>query len=129
MTQQYFPGSRIPLTGPAGVPEEFTIPTGKMYPIRGQQVELLSISDLAEALNRRPVTIRKWERTGVIPKATFVKGGKNGDVRGKRRLYSKPQVEALVRIAASEGILHDMHRHVSGTKFTERVFAEFRRLQ
>lgn len=127
--ERFFPGSRLPVTPPAGVPEEFRIPTGKKFSVRGVEVELLSISQLAEALNRSPVTIRKWERNGVIPRPSFVKNGKGGDVRGKRRLYSRPQVEAMVRVAASEKILHDMHRHVSATRFSERVFQAFRELQ
>lgn len=128
-SERFFPGSRLPVTPPAGVPEEHQIPSGKMYPVGGREVELLTISQLAEALNRSPVTIRKWERKGVIPKAMFVKPGKNNDPRGRRRLYSKPQVEAMVRIAAQENLLLDLHRHVSTTRFTDRVFTAFKELQ
>ena len=129
MTEGYFPGSRLPLAPPSGIPEEHQIPEGKKFTIGGVEIELLTISQVAKVLNRKPGTIRKWETTGVIPKAKYVKPGTDGDVRGRRRLYSRPQVEALVRIAASEKILTDLRRHVSDTRFSARVFQAFKELQ
>ena len=126
---EFFPGSRLRVTPPAGIPDEHQIPRGKIFTIRGVEIELLSISDLAKALRRDPVTIRKWERKRYIPPATYVKSGVNGDVRGRRRLYSRAQVEAMVRIAAEEKILYDEHKHISRTRFTTKVFAAFKELQ
>lgn len=128
MVEGYFPGSRVPITPPAGPPDLLKIPEGKKFSIGGKDIELLTISQLAEALGRKPVTIRKWEAEKVIPKATYKKPGANKDVRGSRRLYSKEQVEALVRIAAEEKILHDKNRQVGRTQFTAKVFQAFREL-
>lgn len=90
---------------------------------------MFNISELAEALNRKPVTIRKWEREKVIPKATYVKPGANGDPRGRRRLWSRPQVEALVEIAESEGILYNLKANISKTNFKRRAYEAFRQIQ
>jgi DNA-binding transcriptional MerR regulator len=91
-------------------------------------VELFTISQVAFYLNRRPVTIRKWEEKGFIPKATFAKPGVNKDPRGRRRLYSRDQVVALVTIADAEGILHNPHAQITKTQFKAKVWAEFKRL-
>ena len=101
---------------------------GKTYTIAGREVELFTISQMAKALRRQPVTIRKWERERKFPSATFSKPGAGGDKRGRRRLYSREQVEAAVRIAAEEKILYDLHKQLSTTHFTAKVFAAFREL-
>lgn len=101
---------------------------GKEYVIGGKQVRLFTIGELSQVLNRKPVTIRKWERTGQIPKATFVKPGANQDPRGRRRLYSKAQVEALLRVATEEKILYNLNLQISRTRFRDKVFAAFREL-
>lgn len=125
---EYFPGSRQVITPPAGPPPETQVPPGKQYTIGGKPVELYTIGQVAEVLNRKPVTIRKWEREGVIPSATFVKPGANGDVRGRRRLYSRAQVEALLRIAMEEKILNDLHKQITKTEFKQKALAAFREL-
>jgi hypothetical protein len=125
---EYFPGSRQQVTPLQGPPDPLAGVTGKMYPVGDTEVELFSISQLAVALDRQPVTIRKWERDGVIPRATFVKPGAGGDPRGRRRLYSRAQVEAMVRIAHEEGLLTDKHRQVTRTQFQAKVLNAFREI-
>jgi hypothetical protein len=127
--QGFFPGSSQPLAPPAGLPEFVQIPQGKSFTINGKSVELLTIGQVAEVLQRQPVTLRKWERLGTIPKATFVKPGANKDPRGRRRLYSRPQVEALLRIAMEEKILYNPNLQISKTQFTRKVFEAFKELQ
>jgi hypothetical protein len=124
----FFPGSRQPVTPVAGFRDLLDGEAGKTYTIGGREVELFTISQLAALLNRRPVTIRKWESEGHIPRATYAKPGKNKDVRGRRRLYSREQVEALVSIAEEEKILHDLHKQISRTKFGPKSLAAFKRL-
>lgn len=97
--------------------------------MKGAKVRLFTIGEAASLLNRGPATLRKWEFKSIIPKATFVKPGRGGDSRGRRRLYSLDQVSALIRIAAEEGILHNPTAKISATKFTPKVFEAFRRLQ
>ncbi|MCC3766026.1 MerR family transcriptional regulator [Streptomyces sp. UNOC14_S4] len=90
--------------------------------------EFFTIGQLANALNRSPVTIRKWETSGIIPIPTFVIRGKTE--RGNRRLYTREQVEGMLRIADEEGILHHEGEgiHISDTRFSERVIELFRDL-
>lgn len=127
MTEGYFPGSRVPLAPPGGLPEHLQIPDGsRTAVIGGREVELYRIGEVAEILNRTPVTLRKWERKGLIPKATFVLP--SSDPRGKRRLYSRAQVEALYRVALEEKILHNPHAQITKTKFTQKIFAAFKEL-
>lgn len=124
----YFPGSRLPVTPPAGPPDVLRGRVGKTFSIGGKDVELFTISQLAFFLNRKPVTIRKWENDGTIPKATFVKPGANSDPRGRRRLYSRAQIEALIRIAHEEGILTDLHRQITKTQFKAKAWAAFKQI-
>jgi hypothetical protein len=96
----------------------------KVYTVRGKDVEFFSIGQLALALNRRPVTIRKWESEGIIPRSTFT--APSDDPRGKRRLYTRKQVEGIVKIAREEGILYDHSKHIKQTNFTARVIDLFK---
>jgi hypothetical protein len=128
MTEGYFPGSRQPITPVAGAKDILAGRKGKEFTIGGKPVELFTISQLAYFLNRKPVTIRKWEEKGVVPPATFAKPGAGGDPRGRRRLYSRAQVEAMVTIAEAEGILNNPHAQIGQTQFKAKVWAEFKRL-
>lgn len=94
--------------------------------VNGKPIELFSVGHLAKALGRVPVTIRKWEKDGTIPKATFRKP--SDDPRGQRRLYSRAQIEGLVKIAKEEGLLDDRPKPITRTAFTSRAVALFREL-
>lgn len=124
----YFPGSSQPIAPLSGPRDPLEGRKGKTFEINHKKVELFTISDVAELLNRKPVTIRKWEEKGVIPKATYSKPGANKDPRGRRRLYSREQVVALIQIAEAEGILHNPNAQISKTNFKQKVLAEFKRL-
>lgn len=125
---EFFPGSRQPLTPPAGPPDPLAGVKGQTFPIGGREVELFTITELSRVLNRKPVTIRKYEREGIIPKATYVKNGQNKDPRGKRRLYSREQILALWQIAMEEGILYDMHKRIQSTQFKTKALAAFKEI-
>lgn len=123
---EFFPGSRQPISLPAGPPDPLAGLDSKVYTVGGREVEFFTIGQVSQVLNRQPVTLRKWEREGIIPKATFSKPSK--DPRGRRRLYSRAQVEALVRIAAEEGVLNDIHKQISKTKFSAKVLSAFKQI-
>jgi hypothetical protein len=125
---EYFPGSSRPIAPAPGPRDLLAGAEGKTFTIGGKPVELFTISQVAELLNRKPVTLRKWEERGVVPRATFAKPGANGDKRGRRRLYSRAQVEALVRIAEEEKILLDPHAHIGKTHFQAKVWAAFKEI-
>lgn len=102
----------------------------KTLSVGGVMTEFFGIGQLAQALGgRRPVTIRKWERLGLIPKATYSKPSANGDVRGDRRLYTRDQVEGLIKIAHEEGLLHDKSAAITRTHFTARAIQLFKELE
>ncbi|KUL44719.1 hypothetical protein ADL22_12305 [Streptomyces sp. NRRL F-4489] len=109
------------LVEPTSKPEVLWDSKPRVYRVGGVLHEFYSIGHLSMALNRQPVTIRKWERTGIIPAPTFVVRGKTE--RGNRRLYTRAQIEGMIRIAEEEGILHHEGEgiQISATKFSERV--------
>lgn len=140
-TDDYFPGSRIPIRHPnrssqhnqpkMHTPKPLSMDDGwsdkpKEFIINGGPMDFFNIGQLARALGRKPVTIRLWEREGILPKATFMLNANS--VNGRRRYYSKGQVEGIVRIALEEGILVSHQRPIKGTRFTERVVALFKEL-
>jgi hypothetical protein len=135
--EQYYPGSTRPIvrhpnrnslhTEPATSAGDWDAKPRK-YVVAGTETEFFTVGQLAAALGRQPVTIRKWEREGTIPKSTFQAPGRDGDVRGRRRLYTRAQVEGMVRIAAEEGVLVSHQKPIKDTNFTARVIDLFKRL-
>lgn len=136
MGERYYPGSTRPIVRHQNRPlHTKAAPSAadwdakpRKYVVGGTETEFFTVGQLATALGRQPVTIRKWEREGVIPKATFQAPGKDGDPRGRRRLYSREQVEGMVRIAHEEGVLVSHQKPIKDTQFTPRVIALFERL-
>jgi hypothetical protein len=136
--EQFYPGSTRPLVRhrnrlnteaarKAADPAAWDAKPRK-YKVGGEETEFFTVGQLAQALGRQPVTIRKWEREGVIPKATYQSPGKDGDVRGRRRLYTREQVEGIVRIAVEEGVLVSHQKDLKDTDFTKRVVGLFEAL-
>jgi len=134
MGEQY-PGSDREIGDPLEPPQPADWGKPKLFNISGTTTEFYTVGQLATALRRSPVTIRKWERLGYLPIATF---RTPGQVRQKaRRLYSRAQLEIIVSIAADEGLMDGkvdelgiLHPRVgiNDTKFTERVSAALKRL-
>ena len=100
----------------------------RKYMYRGELTEFFTLGMLAKALNRKPGTIRKWEREGIIPRATLIK--KSADPRGTRRLYTREHIEGLVAIAKEVGIFDPRtRRSVMDTEFTAKAVELFQRLR
>lgn len=86
--------------------------------VGGKSVELFAIGALAAALNRPLVTVRLWTRQGRLPQAIYRLPTRQVPVYGPdgkvishkeqkgRRLYTRAQIEAVIRIAAEHSILH-----------------------
>lgn len=91
--------------------------------VNNQPLALYRIGSVAIALNRKSVTIRKWETEGIIPVSPYKMP--SHDSRGQRRLYSKAQIEALRQLAYEEGILYPNEggkwRHIETTQFKARA--------
>lgn len=136
--EQYYPGSTRPLVRHPNRLNTEAVQSAadsrawdakpRKYVVAGAETEFFTVGDLSKALGRQPVTIRKWEREGVIPKSTYQSPGKDGDVRGRRRLYTRQQVEGMVRIAQEEGVLVSHQKPIKDTNFTARVIDLFKGL-
>lgn len=73
-----------------------------VYIINGEAQDFYTIGQLAQALGRKPGTIRMWEDRGRIPPATYRTAEPAGEqIPGKRlrgrRLYSRRQVELIIQ--------------------------------
>lgn len=130
---EFYPGSkeRRQVNHVSGdEPDVPELGTGRTLLVQGLEVEFFSIGDLARVLNRQPVTIRAWENEGILPTSGWTKPGKDRDPRGRRRLWTRPQIEGIWRIAREEGVLDPGPRiNILKTKFPTRVKALFAELR
>lgn len=94
---------------------------------QGEVREFFPIGSLAAALNRSVVTIRKWEKKGLLPKPRF--GMPTAALGGRVRLYTRDQIVALRDIALEEGLLDDLTKPVTRTEFKARAFDAFERME
>lgn len=125
-----YPGSkqlrRAVAPTPAAPPVDETAWDAKpiIKSVKGEPLELFTVGQLGQALGRAAVTIRLWERNGVIPTARMRLNNKNG--LGGRRYYTRAQVEGIRQIAKEEGLLEPRARITP--EFTRRVVALFKSL-
>lgn len=98
----------------------------RTYTVGGKDVEFFTVGQLAMALNRTSKTVRRWEEKGIIPVAIFRAPSKSP--LGKQRLYTRAQVEGMMRIAKEEGLLYSNYQGIRKTRFTEKVTALFAKL-
>jgi hypothetical protein len=131
----YYPGSKQRKDEERPAPEDFRPDPfenvkPRTYMVKGESVEFFTVGQLAGALGREAVTMRKWERTGILPRATFQAPNPKKDQRARRRLYSRAQAEGIVRIADEEGLLRPLwdRPQIRQTRFTERVTELFKEL-
>jgi hypothetical protein len=132
---EYYPGSKMKREVNHVKPEtedtEIDWPKGRILTIQGFEVECFTTGQLASLLGgRSAVTIRTWESEGILPKSGYSLPGKGGDVRGRRRYYTRAQVKGLIDIAREEGVLLPGPRiFVNRTKFTDRALEYFKDLR
>lgn len=98
----------------------------RIYTVDGADYEFFSIGDLAAALNRKPVTIRRWEALGYIPVTNLRSPSEH--VSKRHRIYTRPLVEGIVRIANEERILHEARPRIEATQFRDKVLKLFVKL-
>lgn len=132
---EYYPGSARPVgKRPEPVPlADWGSP--RIYTVAGREIEFYSVGQLAAALRRSSNTVRRWERSGWLPIATF---RTPAAVKQKaRRLYTRSQLETIVLIAQEEGLMEFVpgrdgqpwpRRNVQDTRFVERVREALRQL-
>jgi len=92
----------------------------KIYEIKGREVEMYSIGELAKELGRESQTIRKWEQGGIIPPTRFRD-------RTNKRLYPLEIVEGLKQISEEEDITQGVS--FKTTDFREKAFKLFRKVE
>ena len=131
-----FPGKRAPVNRPSvSAPEQDVYrwdANPKTILHNGVAKEFFTIGHLADALNRATVTIRSWEKKGVLPKSPFRSppprvSTVNGEPKGKR-LWTRSQIEGIVQIATEEGCIVDEKQSPPTEKFTVKVQELFNRV-
>lgn len=130
-----YPGKRPPALrqqpakGRSGPPElDAWDDHPRILKLNGVDTEFFTIRHVALALGRSPRTIRTWEAKEIIPPATF-RAAKPHSSKIKQvgdRLWTRAQVEAMVRVARDEGVLKGW---APSRKFTARLIQEFLALQ
>lgn len=75
--------------------------------IHGKEVELFTISALAQALEKKLPTIRLWEQKGYIPIAPYRLRSKtiNGKKVNGNRVYTRELIEIAIEEFAKRGLL------------------------
>lgn len=131
---EYYPGSKKSkkeYTGQEQKPPVDDIPLdlgkAKLVLVNGQPKELYPLGAVARALNRQPVTVRKWESEGIIPVSPFILP--SHDPRGQRRLYSKEHIMGLRQAAEEEGVLqpnaNGKWKSIEETRFRSKAMKVF----
>ena len=98
---------------------------GRAVTVGGQSTWLTGT--LARMLNRQTKTLYDWLRKGIVKDTPYRMPGRS-DPRGQRRLYTRAQITGLATIAYEEGVLYDLSRKLSETRFSERAWALFEEL-
>lgn len=122
-----YPGSKQKRRAVAGPRDPWADVPHVVLTVKGVDTTFYTLGVLAEMLDRKPPAIRKWERLGYIPQTRWRSPGRTHN--GQKRLYTRPQIEGIVKIAAEEGLIGDENRNVSATAFPDRVRKLFKELK
>lgn len=136
-----YPGSRTPVNRgggkkePAGGSSEESWDANPVtYIVGGEVREFFTIGHLARALGRSTVTIRSWENKGVFPRSGYRSPRPKttptfgSEPKGKR-LWTRRQIEGLLRICEEERVITDPHKKPPSKTFTARATELFLRLR
>jgi hypothetical protein len=126
---QDYPGRRKPVNRPdKSKVEEDVTPPWDDRPLhlvhKGQVREWFTIRHLAKALGRKEVTIRSWEKKGRMPQTPFrTAPPRNSNLATAvgRRLWTREQIEGVVKIAEEEGVIVNMKQSPPTQRFALRV--------
>lgn len=122
-----YPGSKQKRRAVAGPKDTWAKLPHVELTLRGVLTRFYTVGVLADALERKPPAVRKWERLGYIPETPYRSPGRTKN--GQRRLYTRAQIEGLVELAREEGLVGESNRNVSATAFPARAAALFKELQ
>ena len=98
------------------------------YMVKGERMEFFTIRHLAAALDYSQQSIRAWENQSLLAKSPFRSpkprkptiGGRN--TKGKR-LWTRAQIEGILRIAKEEGVI--LNKKPPTPRFARRVHQLF----
>lgn len=127
------PGKKAPVNRPVltSTPEVQWDLKPLVYMHNGKEREYFSISHLAAALDKAPVTIRSWENRGLLPPSPYrsprprretIPGR---DPKGKR-LWTRDQINGIIEIAREEDVI--FNGTPPNQRFAERVRILFKTL-
>jgi len=129
--RENFPGSKPPVNRSNVIPLNDSVP---IWDVDHRVVllgptgpkEWFTIGALATALGRKEVTIRMWETKGLMPHTPFRRPPPSNPLPGKaakgRRLWTRAQIEGVLRIAQEEGVI--LRKGLPPTqRFADRVAA------
>lgn len=130
-----YPGRRKPVNRAAPKDPVETAPDWSAKPLRymvgGVEQEFYTIGHLANALGYSVQSIRAWENTQLLPKSRYRtpnprKANQPAHITKGRRLWTREQIEGILRIAAEEGVI--LNRKPPTPRFAYRVQALFNQL-
>lgn len=88
--------------------------------INGIATTFYTIGALALALGKKPVSVRRWIRAGIIPDTQYVEEPVRGATGGGGvRLWSPEQLEVIVEAARESGVLGKRPMSMEQTKFKQ----------
>jgi hypothetical protein len=126
-----YPGKKKPALRdqkPEPKPEATWDARPRRYFVNGVKQEFFTVGHVALALGRTSRTIRWWESKEVIPPATFrAASPKKSKVKAAGdRLWTRSQVEVMIRVAQEEGVLEGK---APSPVFTRKLVQAFLALQ
>jgi hypothetical protein len=131
-----YPGKRKPVLRSIRRPKAPEPPGWDADPVYyvqdGEKREYFTIRHLAAALDYSQQSIRAWENSGLLPKSGYRSpkprkptiGGRN--TKGKR-LWTREQIEGLLKIAEEEGVI--VNKQPPTKAFARRVAAFYKTLR
>lgn len=98
------------------------------YKVAGEDREFFTIGHLAKALGYSVQSIRAWENSRLLPRSRYRtpsprKADQPGHLVKGRRLWTREQIEGILRIASEEGVI--LNKKPPTPQFARRVAALF----
>lgn len=101
------------------------------YAVGGERMEFFTIGHLARALSYSQQSIRAWENQGLLPKSPYRSPKPRrptieGRVIKGKRLWTRQQIEGILRIAQEEGVV--LNKKPPTRAFAKKIAVLFREL-
>jgi hypothetical protein len=113
-----FTGPRRRLPPAPTLADHLDLRVRRMVDEAGVVRQVVPIGELARCLEKSCQTVRRWERSRVLPKCAFRQRLKNGSTR---RWYLAAWVEGIVQLALEEDVAPGKTARFEGTQFTARA--------